>query len=292
MKRRELLLIGAGAFSGIVFPNKFWKYDDENEWLNRLAALEKQTGGRLGVAVLDTGSDEKLLYRGDERFPMCSTFKLLLVAHILSRVDASHEQLSRVISYGENDLLEYAPITRKNLVSGGMTVSALCEAAITVSDNTAANLLLQNSGGPKGLTSYLRTIGDHTTRLDRIEPKLNSALPGDPRDTTTPNAMAATMRKLLVDKTLSSPSRQLLIGWLEACTTGSEKLRAGLPSSWRVGDKTGSGAHGSSNDVAIVWPANQKPVLITTYLTQTGPSAELNKAFADVGRIAADWIGK
>ncbi|HVE17279.1 MAG TPA: class A beta-lactamase [Chthoniobacterales bacterium] len=216
------------------------------------AALEAAHGGRLGVAALDTGNGQRVGYRADERFAMCSTFKLLLAAAVLARVDAGEESLDRKVTYREADLLSYAPITRKHLPA--MTVGELCAAAIQYSDNTAANLLLRTLGGPKGLTHYLRSSGDKVTRLDRIEPELNSNLPGDERDTTTPAAVVGTMRRLLVGKALSKASSAQLNLWLVGNTTGDKRLRAGVAPAWKVGDKTGTGGLGAANDVAIVWP--------------------------------------
>ena len=211
---------------------------------SRIAAIEARVGGRLGVAVRDAGSGLSFAYRGAERFPLCSTFKLLLTAAVLLRVDQEHERLSRVIRYGEAQLLEYAPVTRARVAEGGLSIGDLCAAAMTFSDNTAANLLLESIGGPVGLTRYLRSWGDSQTRLDRNEPTLNEALPGDLRDTTTPAAMLGDLETLLLGAALLPSSRDQLAGWLVANTTGHARLRAGFPATWRVGDKTGTGEHG------------------------------------------------
>lgn len=253
----------------------------------RLAALEAQAGGRLGVAVSDTGTGKRFAYRGEERFPLCSTFKILAAAAVLARVDAGRERLDRHLSFGESDLLEYAPVTRAHVAEGGMTVEALCTAAVEVSDNTAANLLLRVIGGPAGLTAFLRSQGDERTRLDRNEPELNEAAPGDERDTTTPVAMLATMDRILVGDALTSASRALLQGWMIDCKTGAQRLPAAVPGGARIGHKTGSGEHGTSNDVAIVWPAGRKPVLITTYFTGSpAEPGERDAVIAACGRIA------
>lgn len=257
-----------------------------------IAAVEQRVGGRLGVSFLETHSGRRFGYRDAERFPMCSTFKLLLAAQVLSRVDAGQEQHARAVPYSAADLLEYAPVTRANVAQGSMTVRALCEAAITVSDNTAANLLLASAGGPAGLTAFLRASGDTVTRLDRTEPALNEARDGDPRDTTTPAAMLDTIRTLLLGKRLAPESRALLVEWLLASTTGATKLRAGVPANWRVGDKTGMGDNGSTNDVAIAWAPDRRPVLVTAYLTGTTASVDArNAAIADVGRALVTWLG-
>ena len=253
-----------------------------------LAEIERRVRGRLGVAVLDIASNRRLEHRADERFPMCSTFKLLLASCILARVDAGRERLAREVRYVEADLLEYAPVTRAHVGEGQMSVGALCAAAIQYSDNTAANLLLGTIGGPGALTTYVRTLGDEVTRLDRTEPALNESTPGDPRDTTMPSVMVADMRRVLLGDALSSTSREQLIHWLVENRTGGARLRAGLPATWRAGDKTGTGEHGSTNDVAIVWPERRAPILVAVYLTECAAAAsERNAALADVARVAA-----
>lgn len=253
-----------------------------------LEALEKSSGGRLGVTILNTESGSRIDRRSDERFPMCSTFKHLAAAAVLARVDRGEERLDSLVSYGPADLLEYAPVTRERVASGAMSLKDLCDAAITMSDNTAANLILDTIGGPSGLTAYLRSVGDPVTRLDRVEPTLNEAVPGDERDTTTPAAMVGTMSALLLGKALSMSSRDRLTGWLVANKTSNRGIRPGLPKNWRSGDKTGSGANGTSNDVAIVWPTGRSPILVAAYLTgaTVPPDARL-AVLADVGRVVA-----
>ncbi len=252
-----------------------------------LADLERRSGGRLGVAWLEGGSGSGSGYRQNERFPMCSTFKLPLAAAVLQRVDAGQESLSRVLPYDAAALLEYAPVTRQNVARGGMSVEALCEAAVSVSDNTAANLLLETLGGPAGLTAFFRSVGDATSRLDRTEPWLNTALEGDERDTTTPSAMLGAVGHILLGPTaLSEASRTRLRGWLEQSTTGLTRLRAGLPSGWRVGDKTGTGEHGATNDVAVAWPPSGAPWLIAAYSWGSARSVEQRaETLAEVARL-------
>jgi beta-lactamase class A len=255
---------------------------------DRLRAIEARIGGQLGVAAIDTDSGRRVAYREDERFPMCSTFKSLLAAQVLARVDTGSERLDRIIPYGPADLLDYAPVTRAHVTEGGMTVEALAAAAVEQSDNTAANLLLATTDGPAGLTQYLRSIGDPLTRLDRFEPMLNSADPGDDRDTTTPAAMLSDLRVLLLGTTLTLSSRDRLVNWLIASTTGAAKLRAGLPAGWRVGDKTGTGAHGSNNDVAVAWPSGRGPILMAAYsVGSSATQAERDAGLAEVARIVA-----
>lgn len=251
-----------------------------------IAEIERRVGGRLGVAAIDTGTGRRIEYRQDELFPMCSTFKFLAVAATLRRVDDSVDRLERAVPYSEKDLLDYAPITKQHVAEGSMTVTALCAAAIEYSDNTAANLLLKSLGGPAGVTRYARSIKDAVTRLDRDEPTLNTALPGDDRDTTSPAAMLGDMRTVLLGDVLSAMSREQIATWLIANTTGATKLRAALPSSWRVGDKTGSGQRGATCDIAIIWPPARVPILVTAYLTETGASpTERDAALRDVGRV-------
>jgi beta-lactamase class A len=258
----------------------------ENE---RLAAIERNVGGRLGVAILDTGNSSGLEYRASERFPMCSTFKLLAAAAVLHRVDVDQERLDRRISYGQADLLTWAPVTKEHVNEGSMTLSDICAAAIDYSDNTAANLILKSIGGPEGLTGYLRSLGDPITRLDRIEPELNTALEGDERDTTTPASMLYDIQVLLLGDKLSAASRQQLETWLVANKTGDKRLRAGLPKDWRVGDKTGTGDNGALGDVAIVRPPNRGPILVVVYTHGSSePLEKLNDAFAAVGKLVAD----
>ena len=255
----------------------------------RLEAIETNFGGRLGVAVLDTGTGQRLEHRAKERFPMCSTFKVLAVAAVLHRVDEKQDQLTRVVPYTRADLLEYAPVTTEHVKEGGMTLRELCAAALQLSDNTAANLLLKTIGGPEGLTRYARALGDQKTRLDRIEPYLNSAIPGDERDTTTPAAMLANLRVLLLGDALSAPSRQQLDAWLGANKTGAEMLRAGLPKDWRVGDKTGRGAHGATNDIAILRPPGKAPILVAVYSVDATVSTTARlAAIAEVGRVITE----
>ena len=254
----------------------------------RLAEIEKAVGGRLGVAILDTKTGDLKGQRLFERFPLCSTFKLLAAAYVLVRVDDGEEKLDRRVVFSASDVVEYSPVTEKHVGGEGMTMADICAAAITVSDNTAGNLMLASFGGPEALTKWLRTLGDAATRLDRTEPALNEATPGDPRDGTTPRAMAYTLQRILLGNVLSKKSEAQLIEWLVANETGNARLRAGLPADWKVGDKTGTGGHGATNDVAIVWPPNRPPVIIAAYLADTEATLDArNGAIADVGRTAA-----
>ena len=252
-----------------------------------LAGLERRNGGRLGVAVLDTASGRSSGHRSDERFPLTSTFKFLAAALVLARVDRGQEQLDRRIAFSDKDLVTYSPVTKDHVGLAGMSVADICAAAVTLSDNTAGNLMLASFGGPAALTAYARSLGDGLTRLDRIETALNEAAPGDPRDTTTPNAMLGDMQRLLVGDALSAESRRHLTQWLLASKTGTKRIRAGLPSDWRVGDKTGGGDNGTANDIAVAWPPGRAPILIAVYFTgSTMADDARNAVIADAGRIA------
>ncbi|MGH1574758.1 class A beta-lactamase [Methylobacterium sp. P31] len=265
-------------------------------WSDRLkqalSQVEVESRGRLGVAVLNTETHEQVTHRGDERFPMCSTFKVLAAAAVLARVDRGEEALSRRIRFEASAVVVNSPVTKDHVGGVGMTLSALCKAAMTMSDNTAGNLLLEVIGGPAGLTQYARSLGDRTTRLDRTEPDLNEALPGDLRDTTSPDAMAANLRQLVFSDVLLPASREQLGLWLKHNKTGDTRLRAGLPGSWTVGDKTGAGDRGTTNDIAVIWPSEGAPLVVAAYLTGANTSAEQrNATIAAVGRAVAEAKG-
>ncbi|CAB3798431.1 class A beta-lactamase [Paraburkholderia fynbosensis] len=261
----------------------------------RLARIEAASGGRLGVSIVDTTTSLHAGLRADERFPMCSTFKLLAAGAVLTRVDRGQEDLQRRVVFSASDLVPNSPgtsrHTRELTGDAGMSVGELCKAALTLSDNTAANLLLASFGGPAAVTAFARSLGDGITRLDRIEPTLNEAIPGDPRDTTTPNAMLGNLRELVLGEHLSAASRTQLLAWLVANQTGGSRLRAKLPEDWGVGDKTGTGERGTANDIAILWPPGRGPVLVTVYLTEAdGDAARSNAAIANVGALVAESI--
>ena len=255
-----------------------------NNFANRILSVEERTGARIGVAALDTGSGKRLDSRSEERFPMCSTFKFLAAAAVLKRVDEGQEKLDRFVSYGAKDLLEYAPVTKAHLKDGGMTLGGLCAAAIEQSDNTAGNLLLDAIGGPAGLTNFARSLGDKTTRLDRKEPELNTAIPGDERDTTTPAAMCSNIQRLLLGNFLSESSRHQLEDWLQHNETGALMIRAGVPRTWTVGDKTGRCANGATNDVAIIRSPGRAPIILAIY--SIGPTSSSDDRAAIVSEAA------
>jgi len=257
----------------------------------RIAEIEERTGARIGVAALDTGAGKRLDYRSEERFPMCSTFKFLAAAAVLKRVDDGQDKLDRFVSYSEKDILEYAPVTKAHLPEGGMKLGALCAAAIEQSDNTAGNLLLDTIEGPVGLTKFARSIGDETTRLDRKEPELNSASPGDERDTTTPAAMCAEMQRLLMGNVLSESSRHQLEDWLQHNETGAQLIRAGVSKTWTMGDKTGRCGNGATNDVAIIRPPDRAPIFVAIYSIGSTSSADDRAAIvAEAARAVVETL--
>ncbi|AWH47300.1 L2 family extended-spectrum class A beta-lactamase [Stenotrophomonas sp. ZAC14A_NAIMI4_1] len=257
-------------------------------------ALEKASGGRLGVTVLDTGSGRRIAgHRQDERFPMCSTFKSMLVAHVLHLADAGRVSLDTRVPIAEKDLLSYAPVARRH-VGKDLSVRDLCRGTLTTSDNTAANLLLGVNGGPPALTAFLRAQGDAVTRNDRYEPEMNRFAKGDPRDTTSPAAMAASLARFAVGNGLSAASRLQFADWLIDNQTGDACLRAGLGKRWRVGDKTGSNGEDTRNDIAVLWPrAGGAPWVVTAYLQGASVDDDQRAAvLARVGALADAMIGQ
>ena len=241
--------------------------------------------------MLDTGSGLQLGWRQDERFAMASTFKAVLAGWMLALVDQGKERLDARVHYAAGDVVAYSPVSGPRAGDGGgLTVGELCSATVSLSDNTAANVLLARHGGPAGFTAFVRSLGDSITRLDRTEPTLNEAKVGDPRDTTTPQAMLQTLQKLVLGDVLTPPSRAWLQRWLVETSTGDKRLRAGVPG-WKVGDKTGTASDsGTANDVAVMWPpAGGAPVLVTCYLTRSTVKPEQrDAAIAQVaGAVAA-----
>jgi beta-lactamase class A len=267
----------------------------------RFKAIEARTGGRLGVhaRVDDRFGRNSIGWRADERFLMCSTFKMLAVAAVLARLVRREEHLDRWIKYDASDLQEYAPVARANLDKGGMTLEAICAAAIEVSDNTCANLILDSLGGPKGVTSYIRSLGDQVTRLDRNEPSLNRPGPtGDLHDTTTPRSMSGLWQNILFDNRMKLASSPLLSiqsvaqlrGWLEACSTSPNRLKAATPAGWSIGHKTGLGST-TAGDVAFCNRSDSWPILIAVYLEAPGMlDNSHDDAFAEVGQIVLNAL--
>jgi beta-lactamase class A len=260
-----------------------------------LATYERSTSGRIGLYAENLATGASIGWRAQEHFIMCSTFKASLAACVLARVDSGQDHLERMIPYGPQDLLDYAPAARQNLAqatSATMSVADMCEAAVEISDNTCANLLLAEVGGPAALTAFWRSTGDEVTRLDHNEPELNRSAPGDPRDTTTPAAMAGNLRRLVLGEVLSPASRERLTGWMLNCKTGDKRLRAGLPQGWKVSDKTGNNGKDAAGDIAVAWPKPGRPGLISAN-TQggypTGP--QLDAVFAAIGQMVGRQLG-
>jgi beta-lactamase class A len=297
--RRQLLVASAGlpllasraAAATDRFPPQF-------------AALEKASGGQLGVSVFDTRTGSITGHRAAERFTMCSTFKLPLVAAVFAAADAGAIDLNRKLSFAASDLPGNSPVTRANLARGSMSIVDLAEAAQSVSDNGAANLLLKHIGGPAALTAFFREAGDPTSRLDHYEPELNYSHGTDIRDTTTPAAMAVLLSGIFTGSLLKPASRDRLIAWTIATKTGTHRIRAGLPSDWRAGDKTGTMTGqkpgptfiaSKYNDVAIVWRRETvTPFVVSVFYeapVRGGDAVSVQEAvIAQAGKLAAEWI--
>jgi beta-lactamase class A len=259
-----------------------------DEPVGLIEAIEHRVGGRLGVAALDTGSGRQIGHRGEERFAMCSTFKLLLAAAVLHKADLGQEKLDRMIAYTKADLLPHSPVAEANLAKGGLSVERMTEAVVEDSDNLSANTLLASLGGPSGVTAYARSLGDTATRLDRTETSLNTAIAGDERDTTTPDWMLHDLKQLTLGNALLPTSRDKLIRWLIACNTAAARIPAGLPRGWKSGNKTGTGDNGATNDVAIIWPPGRAPILMAVYFTESKVDLPAREAvIADVARVIA-----
>jgi beta-lactamase class A len=284
MMSRRTMLTGSLLAAPALVSLRAAADDTELVLLRDVDALERRHGGRLGVAILN--GTNGIGRRDDERFALCSTFKFLAAAFVLARVDRGEESLNRRVLYSKSDLVTYSPTTEKH-VESGLTIGEICEAAMVLSDNTAGNLLLDSFGGPAGLTSFMRSLGDTVTRLDRRETELNEATPGDPRDTTTPHAMLEVLRRIVLGSVLSPSSREQLTAWLVANRTGDKRLRAGVPKAWRIGDKTGSGSNNATNDIAVIWPAGRAPILVTAYYAEAHANDdERNAVLAEVGQLA------
>lgn len=264
---------------------------DDDELIETIKRVEERLDARVGVAVYDRETGRRWQHRADERFPMSSTFKTLACATLLHRIDTGREQLGRTVLFDTSDIVPYSPVTERRTGTNGMSLSELCRATMFVSDNTAANLILKNIGGPEAVTAFVRSVGDEITRLDRWETDLNEAVPGDPRDTTTPNAMVATLETLILGDALSSASRLQLKGWLEGNQVGDALFRARVPSDWTVADRTGAGGYGSRSIAAILWPPNRQPTIAAVYITDTDASFEArNAAIAEIGAAVAKAV--
>lgn len=291
-RRRSLVLAAiATPFAGVYMP-AFASNQQKNAANSAMEKLEASAHGRLGVAAINTGNGLRVQYRADERFPFCSTFKTIVAAAILKKSESSKELLGKRIHYHKDELAKsgYAPITQKHLADG-MTVAELCAATLQYSDNAAANFLMNELGGPPAITAYARSIGDETFRLDRWEPELNSAIPGDEHDTTTPAAMEKSLQRLALGDALALSQREQLVAWLKGNTTGGKRMLAGVPKGWIVGDKTGTGSYGTTNDAGVLWPANGgAPIVAVIYFTQQAKdAAPRDEVIASATRILIEF---
>jgi beta-lactamase class A len=296
INRRNFLTAAAAATALVATPTIAAPSARRFDAASRLQALEVGQA-RLGVCFLDTKTDEFTGNRLAERFAMCSTFKLPLVAAYLRESDRGRVDLAEVLPYTSSDLLPWAPVTGKHVAKGGLSIAALAQAAQELSDGVAANLLVKRMGGPTAVTAKFREMGDNISRLDRYEPDLGLVLSGDLRDTTSPVAMAQLVRRVTTGRLLRPDSRERLLQWMENTSTGVRRLRAGLPTQWRTGNKTGTGrTEGTTNkcnDVAITFPPGRAPIIIATYFDsgEYTPQVEARHeaVLAQVGKIAAEW---
>lgn len=285
---RQTALIAAAILPLFFGSSPLWArgQPDTQQVMQKLAALEKQSGGRLGVALINTADDTQILYRGHERFAMCSTSKVIAAAAVLKQSESNHAILQQKMTIEKADLTNWNPVTEK-YVGKEMTLAELSAATLQYSDNTAMNKLIAHLGGTANVTAFARSIGDVTFRLDRTEPALNTAIPGDERDTTSPLAMAKSLRGLTLGDALAETQRTQLVEWMKGNTTGGQSIRAGLPEHWVVGDKTGGGDYGTTNDIAVIWPENRAPLILVTYFTQPQQDAKGRK---DVLAAAAKMV--
>jgi beta-lactamase class A len=289
--RRKLLLAAVSVPIATVWTSWATQGNATVAAQAQFTKLERTLAGRLGVFALNTANGKQLSYRADEYFPMCSTFKVILASAILKRSTQIDGLMQQRIKYQQSDLVTYSPITER-YVRDGMTVDALCAAALQYSDNTASNLLMTILGGPGAVTTFARSIGDRQFQLDRWETALNSSIPGDRRDTSTPNAMAISLQRLAFGDALEPRLQLQLRVWLQGNTTGATRIRAGVPADWQVGDKTGTGDYGTANDIGLLWPPRRSPVVVAIYTTQGEKDAKArNDVIASAARIVVDWLG-
>ena len=256
-------------------------------------AEERALQARVGIALFDANTGRTVHHRGGERFPLNSTHKTFSCAALLARVDAQAVALDQSVSINSGMLVAYSPITEKSLAPQTITLRELCRAAVSYSDNTAGNVVLDAIGGTAGFNAYMRSLGDDQTRLDRKEPELNESVPGDVRDTTTPMAIVDGLRKVLLGDGLSEPSRNELLQWMLDDRVGGALLRASLPADWRIADKTGAGGYGSRSIIAVIWPPARRPLVVGIYITQTDASmAASNQAIARIGAVLSEVYGR
>jgi beta-lactamase class A len=279
------LLFSAGCTSGAA------KKPDASSAQEQFERIEKDLGGRLGVFALNTATGAQLGHRADERFAFCSTFKVFAASGVLTKSLQVPGLMQQRITYQQSDLVTYSPITEKH-VGEGMILADICAAALQYSDNTAGNILIKTLGGPAGVQAFARSIGNTEFRLDRWETALNTAIPGDLRDTATPRAMGVSLDRLMLGDAMTSENRAQLQTWMLGNTTGAARIKAGLPADWKIADKTGSGDYGVANDLAVVWPPQREPVVVSIYTTQTEKGAKARSdVIAAATRVVVDWLG-
>ncbi|MBO9624256.1 MAG: class A beta-lactamase [Sphingomonas sp.] len=294
MNRRTFLWAAGGAAvatTALAAPRKMAPSRFGPAFRQAVLDTERASGGRLGLMVIDTGSGERFGHRAEERFPMCSTFKFALAGVMLKRVERGEEQLGRRIPVTRADIVSNSPFS-EGRVGGSAMIAELCEATITLSDNSAANLLLRTIGGPQGFTQWLRRFGDPVTRLDRWETDMGEARPGDVRDTTTPAAVAGLAQRLVLGNLLAPAARTQLTDWMKATKTSGAALRAGLPAGWAVADKTGAGGHGTDNLLGVVWPRGHAPLVVASYITGSNLQLSASRPIhARIGRALTAALG-
>ncbi|WP_034912322.1 class A beta-lactamase [Erwinia sp. 9145] len=282
--RRLTYALGTIVLSFVMTKNSFAVGD---AIALKAQAIEKRLNARVGVAVIDTGSDRRWLYNAEQRFPLNSTFKAFACGALLYQADAGKNDLNKTTRVTREEMIPYAPVT-ETLIGQSVSLDRLCAATMRTSDNVAANKIVTSIGGPEGMTRFMREIGDSVTRLDRREPDLNEATPGDLRDTTTPAAAVASLRKLVLGNALSGASREKLTRWMIEDAVGGPLLRAGIPSTWRIADRTGAGGHGSRSVIAVMWPPSHAPVVVAVFITETTATlAARNAAIAELGAALA-----
>lgn len=277
-RRLFLFILLLTPFVTIPFTVSAAQIQETTVLQKKLSALETAADGRIGVSAINTENGSRIDYRAEERFPLCSTSKMMVAAAILKQSMSDKALLQQTIPYQKADMTTaWSPITEQH-IGEGMTIADLCSAAVSYSDSTAMNLLLNRLGGPMAVTAFARSIGDTTFRLDRYEPDLNEAIPGSLRDTSTPSAMQNSLQELTLGNILAAPQQAQLQTWLKANTTGAHRIRAGVPATWVVGDKTGSGYYGTTNDIAVIWPPHCSPIVMAVYFTQNKKEAAANEA--------------
>lgn len=291
---RRTLIGGAGALALVgCYPRRDEPKADDAPQPFLLNDLEERHGGRLGVAALDVGSQRRVSWRGQERFAFCSTFKAFLAVATLQRVQREEERLDRAVAVTRADMIPHAPVTEK-AIGRTLTIRELMQAAVEVSDNPAANILIREMGGIAVWRSWWPTFGDTTTVISRLEPDLNTALPNDPRDTCLPDQTIANIRELAFSDRLTPEHDQLITGWLTASPTGPNRIKAGAPQGWTVAHKTGTGSNGATNDIGMLTPLSGSPVLLAAYFTGA-PEAnddQRDAVIAEATRRALKALGR